>query len=365
MTRLEMVDWDLATATATRLAKPGPSISATAAASVVAELRDLADEAEAHVRGFTGLAPQGEPPPTAVIDRPAWIRSNVAGFRAVLSPLVDGLLAKRARGGPGEQAVAAVGRKVTGVQLGTVLAYLSARVIGQYEVFLPEGEGEGRLLLVAPNVVATEQSLGVVPRDFRLWVCLHEVTHRSQFTAVPWLRDHVRAEIENFVDASDLDPAALLERLRAAFSGLGDAIRGRGEDGPRSVLELIQTPEQRAVLDRLQAFMSLVEGHAEFVMNGVGPEVIGSLTTIRTRFEDRRAGAGPLDRVIRRLLGIDLKMRQYAEGATFVGGVVERAGMDGFNRVWTSPNTLPTRPEIADPDAWVRRVLGARPAASA
>ena len=124
-------------------------------------------------------------------------------------------------------------------------------------------------------------------------------------------------------------------------------------------METLQTPEQREIFDRLMGFMSLLEGHADFVMDAVGPTVVPSVASIRAAFTVRRAKTrGPIDRLIRALLGMDLKMSQYVKGAAFVRTVVDRAGMDGFNTVWTSPETLPARAEIGDPDAWVRRVLG-------
>jgi coenzyme F420 biosynthesis associated uncharacterized protein len=357
----EMVDWDLAVATARRLVSPGPQVSAADAAAVVAELRQLSIEADGHVRRFTGLAAPPDAPPVAVVDRNGWVTSNVQGFRVALSPVIDKLRGDRpaaAFRGP----AAAAGRRITGVQIGLLLSFLASKVLGQYEVFLPAEAGSGRLSLVAPNIVATERALDVNPHDFRLWVCLHEVTHRTQFTAVPWLKEHVESELRAFVDASELDPAALLARLRGALGGLVDAVRGRGD---LSVIELVQTPGQRVVLDRLQAFMSLVEGHAEYVMDGVGPDVIPTLSVIRLRFDQRRGGVGPVDRMLRRLLGLDLKMRQYAEGARFVRAVVDRVGMNGFNRVWSAPETLPTRAEIGDAGAWIDRVHGAATATPA
>jgi coenzyme F420 biosynthesis associated uncharacterized protein len=129
-------------------------------------------------------------------------------------------------------------------------------------------------------------------------------------------------------------------------------------------MALIRNPAQREVLDRMTAVMSLVEGHAEYVMDGVGPDVVPSVRTLRKRFAQRRKGIGPVDRVLRRLLGLEQKMKQYADGHTFVAGVVERAGMEGFNRVWESPENLPRIEELTDPQRWVDRVLG-RPAIQA
>ena len=341
------IDYDLAVATARRLAPAPPQVSWDEATDVVTELRGLAVQAEQHVRAVTGLVPPGEPEEAVVVDRPGWAAVNVTSFRTVLEPLTDKLGQKQKQ----QNAVAAgVTAKVAGVQMGSVLAWLSGKVLGQYEAFLPEGT-TGRLVLVAPNIVETERRLGVDPHDFRLWVTLHEVTHRTQFTAVPWLHDHVRGEIGALLDATSLDdPQVLLGRLKAAVTEL-----------PRggSLVEVLQTPEQREVLDRVTAFMSLLEGHAEHVMDGVGPAVVPSVTHIRAKFQERRKQTGGVvDKVLRRLLGLDLKALQYAEGKVFVDHCVDAVGMARFNRVWESPQTLPTREEIRDPQAWVRRVGG-------
>jgi coenzyme F420 biosynthesis associated uncharacterized protein len=237
-----------------------------------------------------------------------------------------------------------------------LLAFLSSRVLGQYEVF---GTG-GRLLLVAPNIVAAERKLGVDPADFRLWVCLHEVTHQLQFTAVPWLKPHLESEIAKFVEATDLSADVLRERLQDVLRGVADAVRG-SDDNSEGLMALIRDPAQRAVLDRVTAVMSLVEGHAEYVMDGVGPDVVPTVTTLRKRFAQRRKGTGPLDRVLRRLLGLEQKMKQYAEGRIFVGGVIDLVGMEGFNRVWEGPQNLPLLDELTEPARWVERVHG-RPA---
>jgi coenzyme F420 biosynthesis associated uncharacterized protein len=356
-----MVDWDLAGRTARRLMGPGPETTREEAAAVVRELHAAAATAVSHVQELTGLHPAagGPVPEVAVVDRPGWVDANTSGMSALLDPLVDALVDKQATR-PGPMATA-IGSRATGVQAGGVLAFLASRVLGQYEVF---GSG-GRLLLVAPNIVDAERKLGVDPADFRLWVCLHEVTHQLQFTAVPWLRGHLEAQIGEFVDATDLSPDVLRDRLQDLLRSLGDAIRG-GEGESEGLLALVRDPRQRAVLDRVTAVMSLVEGHAEYVMDGVGPDVVPSVRTLRKRFAQRRKGRGPLDRVLRRLLGLEQKMKQYADGHTFVAGVVDRAGMEGFNRVWEGPDNLPRIEELTDPDAWVERVLGRpRPAISA
>jgi coenzyme F420 biosynthesis associated uncharacterized protein len=356
----DLVDWELATSTGRRLARPGPALSLAEADSIVAELRRLAIEAEEHVGEYTQLVPGAEvaaQSPVAVVDRSEWIRANVAGLQAMSGPILQKLDDTQRSG----RLSRAAGRRISGVQVGGLLAYLSSKVLGQYEVFgadetgadLPAG---GRLLLVAPNIADIERRLDVPQRDFRLWVCLHEQTHRLQFTAVPWLRDHLEHELTTFAEVTDLDPQALVSRAKAA---IGAARRRESV----SIVELMQTPEQRVVLDRLQAIMTLLEGHADQVMDAVGPVVVPSVKQIRERFERRRDGGSALDRAIRKLLGLDLKMQQYRQGGAFVREVVDRVGVRGFNTVWESPQTLPTRAELAAPDAWLTRVLGLTPAA--
>ena len=357
-----MIDWDTAVSTGVRWARPGPQVSLSDARRTVAELKELAAIVAEPVQEVTGMVSAEEVSRVAVVDRPGWIRANVDGFRVVLEPLVEQLRARAPGGtsnGAGQSMIASVGSKMTGVQAGLILAYLSSRVLGQYELFLPPaGPGEpgsvGRLTLVAPNIVMVERELDVDPHDFRLWVCLHEETHRLQFTAVPWLRDYVQGQMTEFLLAAELDPGAILGRLRSAADAMAGAVRG--SDGG-SLIEAMTSPEQRAIMDRLTAVMTLVEGHGDYVMDAVGPKVVPSVAKIRERFSARRGSAGRVEQTLRRLLGIDLKMKQYAEGSKFVRTVVEEAGMTAFNKVWTSPQTLPDRDEIADPARWMDRVL--------
>jgi coenzyme F420 biosynthesis associated uncharacterized protein len=363
-----MVDWDLAVTTGRKLVSPGPTVTPVEARAIVGQLRTFAADAHGHVAAFTRLdAPTSGSPgeSVVVVDRPGWIQANASGFRTVLEPLVEKIQQKKPRSSP---VADAVGSKVTGVQTGSLLAFLATKVLGQYELFPPYGvdpaDRPGRLLLVAPNIMSAEREMAVDPRDFRLWVCLHEETHRVQFGAVPWLRGHMMGEITEFVGATDVDPAALAERLKAAAAAAYGAIRdGFDPDSPTeggSLVEAVQTPAQREILDRITALMSLLEGHADFVMDGVGPAVIPSVAAIRAKFQSRRKEASRVEHVVRRLLGVDAKLRQYRDGERFVRGVVEQVGMDGFNQVWAAPANLPTRAEIADPRAWVARVVTPR-----
>ena len=361
-----MIDWDVAISTGTRWARPGPQVSLAEARRTVSELRDLAGAVQQPVYEVTGMSatPDHSLGRVAVVDRPGWIRANVDGFRVVLEPLVEQLRERAPGGGSAASrsggVVTAVGSRVTGIQAGLILAYLSSRVLGQYELFLPpetspvDGEQPGRLTLVAPNIVMVERELGVDTHDFRRWVCLHEETHRLQFTAVPWLRDYVQSQMTEFLLASELDPAAILQRIRSAADAMAGAVRG-GDGG--SLIDAVATPKQKEIMDRLTSVMTLVEGHGDYVMDAVGPQVVPSVEQIRERFNSRRGSSGRIEQTIRRILGIDLKMKQYAEGSRFVKAVVDEVGMADFNKVWTSPETLPTKEEFAHPHQWVERVV--------
>lgn len=339
-----VIDWDLALATGRRLAPAGPALSAAEAAEVVEQVRAHSLAAREPVAAITGLvAPEGAGP-TLVIDRPRWIEANLASFRVLLQPLADRLTLKA----PGPLARRA-GGAVSGAEIGALLALLSSKVLGQFD---PYGADGGRLLLVAPNLVEIERRLGVDPDDFRLWVCLHEETHRLQFTGVPWLAEHLRSQTDLIARGSDLDPRVIL-------SGLAELVRVLRGRSDRSLAEIFTDAEQRAVIDRITGVMSLLEGHADVVMDEVGPQVVPSVAHIRERFEARRdASGGGLAGVLRRLLGFEGKLRQYRDGAVFVRAVHDQVGAEGFAAVWADPAHLPGRAEILDPAAWVRRVHG-------
>jgi coenzyme F420 biosynthesis associated uncharacterized protein len=184
-------------------------------------------------------------------------------------------------------------------------------------------------------------------------VCLHEETHRVQFGAVPWLARHLIGEIHDYLELADVSAGEVFKRLRDGLGAVLSAVRG---DEDASLVDAVQSPEQQVVFDRITAIMSLLEGHADFVMDDVGPEIVPTVALIRQRFDKRRGESGSVDGLARRLLGLDAKMRQYSDGRAFVAGAVERVGLGGFNRVWSEPSALPSRDEVLDPAAWCARV---------
>jgi len=345
----QYVDWAFAKATGRRLVNPGPIVSTHEAAEIVGHLREVSVAAREPIAKTSRLSSPEGMGPVLIVDRPGWIDANVDSLQSLMGPVI----AKVAAGAKSAQnpTVTAIGSKVTGAEAGALMSFLASKVLGQYDL---APQGTPRLLLVAPNIVQTERELEVDPHDFRLWVTMHEETHRVQFTAVPWLRDHLVAQSRELSTDLAPTPAELANRIQEIARRLPQAF----QPGSQGLGEVFLTPGQREKVAQITAVMSLLEGHADVMMDDVGPQVIPTVAEIREKFQKRRGGAGALDRFMRRILGLEAKMRQYKDGAAFVRGVVDRVGLDDFNAVWTSPQTLPTPDEIARPASWIQRVHG-------
>jgi coenzyme F420 biosynthesis associated uncharacterized protein len=344
MNSASVIDWSLARTVAHRVGGKGPTIGREGALQAVEELRVGADTAVHVVRDITELKAEASADAVRVVDRSRWVDANAAAFASVLDPLTKRM--KR------DSATGAIGSRVAGAEIGAALGFLSARVLGQYELFTAP-EAEPHLLLVAPNIVEVEQRLGVRPSDFRLWVCLHEETHRVQFTAVPWLGPWLREQISLSINDLSVEPRDLGRRIRQLVAALMGALRG--VDVVKA-LEQFMSEEEREALDRLTAVMSLLEGHADVVMDAVGSDVIPTVEVLRARMNERRTNPKGTEALVRRLLGMEAKLAQYRDGAQYVRAVIDEVGMSGFNRVWESPDSLPTREELHAPDKWIARV---------
>ena len=359
-----LVNWDLAASTAAAMVAPGPKMSAREIRDAVADLRAAADKSVEHVHRITGLVAARDlrDSDVLIVDRASWARANSQSFSVLMGPALEHLAQTRPE--QLEAANTALGGTVTGTQLGAVLAFLSSKVLGQYDPFAAlggVGKPGGRLLLVAPNIITLERELNVEPADFRLWVCLHEQTHRVQFAAAPWLREHMLGEISQLSNGMMDKASTLSERLGSAVKALTSNARdSREADGvprkPVDLLSLLQDPEDKERLSHLTAVMSLLEGHANVVMDAVDAGIVPSVKTIRQRFNNRGAKRGWIDRFFRQIMGLDAKMRQYDDGARFVRAVTARVGMEGFNRVWERPENLPTEAEIHSADLWITRM---------
>ncbi|EMR00010.1 zinc-dependent metalloprotease [Paeniglutamicibacter gangotriensis] len=373
-TDFRLINWDLAATTAATLVGAGPVLTPAQIAAVVADLRTKADASVEHVHRITGLeaAKDLRDSQVLIVDRPGWARANTQSFEAMLAPAMEQLA--KTRGEKISEATQVLSSLATGVEMGAILAFMSSKVLGQYDPFagllradLPAG---GRLMLVAPNIVAIERELKVDTDDFRLWVTLHEQTHRVQFAAAPWLREHLQSKIAELLASLLAEPEALGERLRAAAS---EVVRGKKELGTAAgtktdtgippaqngLLAGLRTGEQKAIISHITAVMSLLEGHANVVMDAVDSSIVPSVRTIRQRFGGRGKDRSALEKWMRKLLGLDAKMRQYADGQRFVTKAVKLMGMEGFNKVWEGEENLPTEHELHHPEAWVTRMSGA------
>ena len=361
------VDWAFAARTAAALAPAGPRFTPREAAREAAGLRAAAEASVPHVHRLTGLAAAEDlrDSQVLVVDRPTWSASATGSFATMLDPTFAHLRATRPK--EYQAALSPVARHATALEMGGILAWLSGKVLGQYDPFA--GPAGGRLLLSAPSVAQVRTEINVDPADFRLWVCLHEQTHRVQFAAAPWLREHLQEQITALASGLFDKAESLPERLRSALSAANPLGRGAGSpDTPdragddvvpargSGLLGAIQDEEDRARLSHVTAVMSLLEGHANVVMDGVDASVVSSVKTIRRRFEDRADRRSPLDRMLRRLLGMDAKMAQYRDGQRFVSAAVAELGMAGFNVVWDAPELLPTEDELHRPERWTARV---------
>ena len=341
----DAVDWSFAGTVGARLARPGPPATDYTRAQVTDDLMASSRSAEGPVRDVTGLSADSPVPDARIVDRTGWIHAASQSMRVMM-------------GWPNSRSATpnVVTGRVAGAQTGAVLAFVSSAILGQYDPFA-QGQAGGSLLLVYPNVIAAERQLRVDPRDFRLWVCLHEVTHRVQFTANPWLAGHMSRAI-GVLTSDPADAAEVLRRLAGVVKGRRGSAPHTHAPGIVGMLRAVQSEPQQAALDDLLVLGTLLEGHADHVMDAVGPAVVPSVSLIRRRFDDRRQRRQPpLQRLLRALLGVDAKLSQYTRGKAFVDHVVGRVGMARFNAVWSSPATLPTPREIEDPERWIERVL--------
>jgi coenzyme F420 biosynthesis associated uncharacterized protein len=341
-----LVDWRIAATAGTRVAGSGPHLSAIERARLAEDFAELVPQAESMVATFTRMEPGDRQARAWSMTREEWLRANLRAFERVLEPFAQKVLSTSP-----ENALAEIRRKTLGVQIGGLLGYLSHKVLGQYDLFAPPDD-EGVLYFVGPNVVGVERKYGFPERDFRLWLSLHEVAHRVQFAGVPWLRGHLSGLVDSYLGSVELDPKRLLQSLKRAVAEVrgGDAEwRGFGW------LFLMMTPEQRETFRRMQAVMSLLEGHGNFVMDAVARSRIPSVTTFKRKLHERR-NRGGMEKAFQKAIGFDTKVRQYDMGERFVADVVDRVGMGGFNRVWQNESNLPTLEEIGRPDAWVARV---------
>ena len=356
-----MIGWDTAGQIASKVARrtaPAPDYEV---AAMAADFEELTAQAEELVAAETGLRSLAGPARARVVDRPAWVDANVASFQRLLQPVTLKLAATmEQRRGPALPA--SISRKVSGAQVGLLLGWMSTRVLGQYDQLLIEDEhpeDQDIVYYVGPNVLSLEKRHGFPPREFRLWLALHEVTHRAQFTGVPWMREHFLGLVHDTLDGLDPDPKRLLDALRRTTEGLR-AGRNPLDDG--GLITLLASPEQFAAIQEIGGLMSLLEGHGDVTMDRAGRDRIPNAARFSRTLHQRRRRGGAT-KVISVLIGLDAKMRQYEQGERFIEAVEAAGGPELFSRVWDAPGHLPSLPEIRQPQQWIDRVGAAAPLA--
>ena len=345
-----MIDWGLARRVAGLVAGTPPG-----GRGLVGDLDGMAEDARARVTAYTRLEPTRTIPPPERVDRGQWLDLNLAGMRVLLDPL-----AERLRDAGSDKPLTGPARMLGGMllaaEVGGMTGYLASRVLGQYELVLLDPTSPERLLFVAPNLRSAADRLDLDEEQLVAWVAFHEVTHAVQFTSVPWLREHLGGLMRQLLDSVDVSvsPAQLLRGLDLGdLRGLVDKLREGG------LVTLVAGPERQAIIDRMQATMAVIEGHAEHVMDAVGADVLGDLDALRAALDQRRRDRSPLARLIERLIGLDLKLKQYDVGRRFCDAVVEEGGIEALNRVWSGPAAVPTLAELEAPSAWLRRTADA------
>jgi coenzyme F420 biosynthesis associated uncharacterized protein len=342
-----LADWQTAHDLGRRVAGTGVPVTAVERARMREDFAELVPECEHLIREFTGLSVEGFRSRAWVMSRGEWVGANLKALQRLIEPLAERLETTK----PGGRLE--VRRKALAVQVGGLLGYVSRKVLGQYDVFLPPDD-EGLLYFVGPNVAETEQRFTLPHRDFRLWISLHEVTHRVQFGGAPWLRVYLRELVDMYFGTVQLDGKELLQQLQRAAEEARSGAEWRGV----GAFFLLLTPEQREIFYRMQSVMSLLEGHASFVMNEVAQGRVADLERMRRSLQARRRSSN-LERTFQRAIGFESKVKQYDAGEYFVRTVVEGVGMEGFNRVWADRANLPTLAEVAEPQLWLTRVAGA------
>jgi coenzyme F420 biosynthesis associated uncharacterized protein len=348
------VDWELAQRMAVRVAGREPFAESYHYDSLAPDFVELTARAEELVAAETGLRSLDGPARARITDRAGWIGANVASFQRLLRPITD-KLDERMTSSP----VAPLAQRFAAAEVGAMLGWMSTRVLGQYDMLVIEDESpedQDIVYYVGPNVLALEKRFAFPPAEFRLWLALHEVTHRAQFTGVPWLRAHFLGLVQQVVTSIDPDPGRFLDAMGRALDGWRGGKNPLDDGG---IMTLLASPEQRVALDQISGMMSLLEGHGDVTMDRAGEGLVPSADRFGRVLRERRKNGTPIAKLLQKLIGLEAKLNQYALGEAFIERV-EAAGDGVFDAVWERPEHLPTMVEIREPDLWISRMALAR-----
>ena len=345
------IDWALAERVAIRVGGREPFAQSYHYDSLEPDFVEFTEQAEELVAQTTGLRSLAGPARARVTDRNGWVRANIASFQRLLRPLLTKFEARMT-----SSAMSPITRKAAGAEMGAMLGWMSTRVLGQYDLLIIEEENpedQDIVYYVGPNVLGLEKMFAFPPREFRLWLALHEVTHRAQFTGVSWMRPHFLGLVEQSINAVDPDP----KRFVAAIDRVAEAIRsGTNPLNDGGIMALVATDEQRAVLDQISGLMSLLEGHGDVTMDRAGEGLIPSAERFGRVLRQRRQSTNGLQKLLQQLIGLEAKLAQYEQGERFIAAVEKVGGTALLDNVWETPANLPSILEIRDPELWIRRL---------
>ncbi len=353
----QAVNWELARRVAVRVAGQEPLANSYLYDSLQPDFDRLTAEAESLVAAETGLHSLAGPARGRVTDRAGWVNANVASFQRLLRPLTE-KIGTRLEGNP----MASITRAVAGVELGTLLGWMATRVLGQYDLLLVEDdrpEDQDIVYYVGPNVLALEKRFAFPPEEFRLWLALHEVTHRAQFTGIPWMREHFVGLVDGVLSGVDLDARHFIDAIGRAVE---EVRAGRNPLDEGGLAAIFASADQREALNQVQGLMSLLEGHGDVTMDRAGAGRIPSADRFSSVLHERRASVQGPARFLQKLIGLESKLRQYEDGERFIEAVERVGGHELLARAWQGAEWLPTRAEIQDPQSWIARVRPAIPA---
>jgi coenzyme F420 biosynthesis associated uncharacterized protein len=356
----QLIDWNFAVRVALRTCGTIPPLAVAERGALEDRYRGVLEQIEEPIARYTSTFLPLQGTEVRVLDRPAWIRTNASNFRELLQPFEDFYQDQARRDTSGGAAMAGVSRLALSSQLGVLLGYLARRVLGQYDISLlgREPVDAGKLYFVEPNIRALEQSLGLPPEEIRTWIALHEATHAHEFELHPWVRRYLNSTLQEYLRTMVGELADNASGDRGPLGGFVTRMLAGLRDG-QNLLQSFMTPEQRALVSRLQALMALLEGYSNHIMHQVGQGLLPHFAEIEARIEARQKQRSPVEQWFLRVTGLSMKMEQYVLGEAFVRQVVEARGVDFLNQVWSGPETLPTETELRDPRTWIARVEAA------
>lgn len=354
----DLINWEQAGEIAVLVAQSEADVWAPVDTAIRGDFEAMMERSEKLVREYSQLEPKEPIGPLLVFDRPDWIRTNLNSFKLIFQPLAESYQKTLDRLEEQRKKPLRLGRKLTHglltAQLGMVIGYLARNVLGQFDLGLPRMEDSGKLYIVYPNLLKAEHKMRLDPSDFRLWITLHEVTHAFEFAAHPWLRGYLKELMERYFKSVSLRLEEMGMRLKP--EELRDSKRLNEIISQGGLMSIIHSPEQREILAEIQAFMSLVEGYSNLVMDMVGEETLDSYKEMSTAFRHRRDTKSGAERFIERMLGFDLKLQQYQIGELFCKEVVEKKGLEFLNLAWKRKENLPNGEEVHQAFMWIEHM---------